>query len=439
MTVTINAPIQSVIDNDLCIACGACVSVCPEGVIKPAYSSKRGAHEVGIVDPSMCAPCEKPCGGVCPSIKPLAAMLAKEKTRLGRIVNVHVGFSRAFQFNGVSSSGGVIREICHHFLSRGVHVICLTEKRSAEKSSYEAGVLKKLNDLERMPGSIYHSISFLNALDALQNNAGPFLLVAIPCHLEGISNYIALHKPELAKKIVLKLGIICGWMYSDHGINNFADAHNIRAPVLDVKYRGEDKVGKLKLRTLSATLNYDRRNFETVRDMMIFRSSFSTDVNRQRCRLCQNHINIQSDISVGDAWLARKESQKQSIIVTRTTVGETLLQTLLQQDRIIIEKGSIADIEESQSKDLVYGCNAQRLAQLLDAKSMQIMDYGFESTIISVSGKDKLKYILEKIKRRLLRSGDYRSYRLFYTLTKVKPLLEFMLKRRRPCPPSITP
>jgi hypothetical protein len=164
--------------------------------------------------------------------------------------------------------------------------------------------------------------------------------------------------------------------------------------------------------------------------MMIFRSSFSTDVNRLRCRLCQNHINIQSDISVGDAWLARKDSQKLSIAVARTPAGEALLQSLRQQERIEIEVGSVADIEESQSKDLVYGYTAQRLACLIDAQHKQIMDYGFVSNPVTVTGKDKLKFKLEQIKRRLLRSGDYRAYRLLYTLTKIKPLLVFILKRK---------
>lgn len=428
MADTQQASIQKIIDNDLCIACGACLPVCPKNVIEPAYSSARGANEVRITDDSGCPSCPKPCGDVCPSIRPFATV-TKPLSRLGPIEQVYTGYSKEFQLNGISSSGGIIREICHHYLTRNINVICLTEERADGKSIYEARLMQQLSDLNHMPGSIYHSVSFFKALDLLQRHSGPFLLVAIPCHLEGINNYIATQQPQLANKIALKLGVICGWMYSDHGIANFADAHHLNEPLLDAKYRGEDKVGKLKLRTATKTHSYDRRHFDSARDMVIFRSSFSTDVNRLRCRLCQNHINIQSDISVGDAWLPRKGKQKLSIVVTRTAAGEALIQGLHQQQSINIELGSVADIEESQSKDLVYGTTAQKLAVMLQAQGKPIMDYRFEGQPVVPDRRDKLKLQLELIKRKLLRSGSYTAYRLFYALTKIKPLLSFIMKR----------
>src|SRR5690606_37960767 len=111
---------------------------------------------------------------------------------------------------------------------------------------------------------------------------------------------------ELSEKIALIAGIICGWMYSHHGIRAFSSYKNINQEIKDVRYRGEDKVGKLKIFTNDEVHTFDRRKFHSFKEILDYRASFSTDVNRLRCRLCQNHLNVTADIAVGDAWLARK-------------------------------------------------------------------------------------------------------------------------------------
>lgn len=423
------APIQDIIDNDLCIACGACVYVCPEQIVLPSYSEIRGAYEVRIVEAEACNTCTtKPCGDVCPSVSAITADNSP-LDRVGKIESVHIGHSIEFQHNGVSSSGGIVREICYDFIRKGVSVICLTESISGGKSTYEAGMLDDLKMLETMPGSIYHSVSFINAISILKEESGPFALVSIPCHLEGIVKYIQKYEPKLEEKIIFRLGIICGWMFSDHGLKNFVQSHNLESPILDAKYRGEDKVGLLKIKTSESVHKFDRRKFDTLNEMIAFRSSFSTDVNRLRCRLCQNHTNIQSDISIGDAWLSRKGKQKLSILVVRTSRGKKILDSLVNQSRIELEIGSEDDILESQGEDLVYGHTAQKLAKIMTAADKPAPNYPFSENSSAVMYKDRFKFGLERMKRELLQRGSYRTYRVLYTILKLKSVIGFILKR----------
>ncbi len=422
------APIQAIVDNDLCIACGACIPTCPKRVVTPAYSHYRGAQEVRITEPKACELCSGPCGDVCPSIRAFPDRHHRTP-RLGPITQVYTAHSRAFQHDGTSSSGGIIRELCHQFLSRGTGVISLLEEPGEGRSRYEAGLLRRVDELEKMPGSIYHSVSFHEAIPILRESEKPLVLVAIPCHLEGISKYIESQQPDLAEKIALRVGIICGWMYSDHALANFADAHAIREPVLDAKYRGEDKVGKLKIRTATQFMRFDRRRFQSTREMIAYRSSFSTDVNRLRCRLCQNHTNVQSDISVGDAWLARKSSQKLSLVVTRTRAGETAFDELKRSGRIEVEPGSVADIEESQSKNLVYGTVARRLSRHRARRNLPVVEYAFQESGSDPRGVVGARFWLERVKRGLIRKRRYRAYRTVYALSKPQHLLAFLVKR----------
>jgi ferredoxin len=64
----LNPEIRAVVDNDLCIACGACVSACPRSNLVPAFNDYRGANEVGFVAGADCTGCDAPCVPVCPSV-----------------------------------------------------------------------------------------------------------------------------------------------------------------------------------------------------------------------------------------------------------------------------------------------------------------------------------------------------------------------------------
>lgn len=432
------APIQAVLDHDLCIACGACVEVCPVSVVSPVFHPGRGAEEVAVTTPSACVDCAAPCGDVCPSIVTDFARLALEPDgvrRDGRVRSVLVAQAPGHCHNGVSSSGGVLRLLATAALEAGTPVLCLVAESTgpAERVRHEAGILRSLDELSRVPGSIYHSVSFTAAIPLLRALETPCLLIAIPCHLAGLLAYIDRYEPALRPKIGVTAGIICGWMYSHHALDAFAHFKGMSEPWTDAGYRGEDKVGRLKLIARSGVHSWSRREFGSLREMVDFRSSFATEANRLRCRVCEDHLNVLADISVGDAWLARTANSKSSVVVVRTQRGEALLAPHLASGRLLASEGSFGDLVESQSRDLIYATTASRLSAFLQdrGKSMPHFNYSDPIAPAGLGLRQQFLFGSEMLLRNLLRRRHYRIYRIGYMLTRMRMVLRFVIAQAR--------
>jgi coenzyme F420 hydrogenase subunit beta len=418
--------IPNVVESDQCIACGACIQACPGKSIVGSYSEQRGAHEVKVINTSECSDCSQQCNSVCPSLGFSFKDQFPEQhddiadPRLGPIKQVFTAYSPENQFNNISSSGGVVRAFIEHFIKQKKPVICLT----STKKGYRANSISELCDLENTPGSIYHGISFEDAIPLIRNAKSPCLLVAIPCVLEGLAKYIKNIEPDLDKNIALRVGLICGWMYSDHSWKSIQKLKKISGTVQDVTYRGEDKVGRLKIKTDKNSYSFSRRKFDSYREEIEYKASFSRVYNRLRCRLCENHINQLSDIAVGDAWLKKfpRNKDKVSIVVVRTELGMVEYSKLVENSTLISENAQVDDIIESQSDDLVYGRSAQKLNQFISSMGQRTPVFSFSDNEqrIDLSKSEQHQLKDELYWRAKVREGLYKLY-FFKIYTKTFP------------------
>jgi coenzyme F420 hydrogenase subunit beta len=441
---TVTQPlITRIVAHDLCIACGACVSACPYSNLRPVFSDRRGAEEVELVAAERCAGCAQPCDRVCPSIEVdflqnrealgrEGRLPGERPARDGWLKSIHVGWSPHFKDDGVSSSGGVIRALISHALDNATPVVCLA--RAPDAGGFAPRLLTRPEQLEEVPGSIYHSTSFVGAIDRIREAPSPVLLVAIPCQLAGILNYIAKEERELGKRIQLVCGIVCGWMYSFHSLHAFSTYKGIPPVNLGMTtYRGEDRIGKLKLGRGDSRIGFARRNFATLREAMDYRSSFSTDYNRLRCRLCEDHLNLGADVVAGDAWLPRCDKQKASLIGCRTERGQDAIVALEEAGLLKLEAGTFADFVESQSRNLVFGAAARTTNKVLRAKGVVTPSFRFSDgdEQVGVGLGAALSVNTEMIRRRVVRAGHYRLYWWYYVLRRWRMTVSSLWKMLR--------
>jgi len=430
--------IFEVIDNDLCIACGACIEACIFTNISPSYSEKRGAHEVRIDDSTKCLECHMPCDAPCPSIRVdfrntvsqrnVKGVKVEFSKRGGGIKSTYLAYSSEHRNGGISSSGGVIREMICHQLELGTPVVCLAV--DPDDGQLKARLLTELSEIKYVPGSIYNSISFVGAIDCLRKATKPVMLVSIPCHLAGVKQYIREVEPKLQNKIDVVCGIVCGWMYSDHSIKAFTEFKNIQGDVTSISYRGSDRVGQLQLTVDEKVHSFARKNFSTFNEAIDYQSAFSTDYNRLRCRLCEDHLNQSADLIAGDAWLQRTIKDKVSILGIRTEKGNDLILEMIKTKRLGVEEGSFEDFIESQSANLVYNFEARKMSTSLRQKGKLVPEFMFDDWCeeINVSIVDNLNLLMEFLRRALIREKKYRTYRWFYIIRRYRVLLGFIKK-----------
>ncbi len=428
--------ISRVIADDQCIACGACLSASPPENVRSTFNRHRGAFEAEIIMPERCDGCDKPCDSVCPSIEidfvKARAVINRgnsddsNPSRDGWIRSVQLGWSANYRDDGVSSSGGVLRAMVANSLKLNRPVVCLAI--DPEDDKLKPRLLTGIEDLKFVPGSIYHSTSFVGAIDLIRMTERPVMLVAIPCQLAGILQYISTCEKNLSKNIEVVAGLVCGWMFSHHSLSAFAQYKKISEPIVDARYRGGDRVGKLKLITPNRELLFDRRDFKSAQERIDYRSSFSTDYNRLRCRGCEDHLNMLADVAVGDAWLGRTSTKKISVLVARTSIGENMVRELENSGQINLEPSSFDDLIESQSRNLVFDTVARKINQQLKEVGKNSPKYTFKDSdeFVSVSLLARLQFNVEIFFRGIVRKKHFKLYRVLMVARHPMLLLRFL-------------
>lgn len=367
MNGTRDADLGAVIAGRWCIGCGACTAA--DASLSLELSARNRIYEPD-------GPGNAAAHAVCPALKvdyealhawrfPGAAVGAH-----GVIERVLLAQSADAERNRKSSSGGLIKELLHGLLARadidGAIVL------AAQGGLHFAPVLiRDAAAIDALPGSVYHSVPWDAVFKLLRENDGRYVVVGIPCQLEGLYSYIHLQAPALKSRVAFTIGIICGWQYTHRALDAMRDFKHIEAPISAISYRGDGPVGPLAIDCEDGrALRINRR---TDLDYMV---AFDRSFNINRCHVCVNHVNWLADIAVGDAWMARTAATRHgvSIVVARSAQAGALLDTLASARRLLTAPASPDDIIESQSRSLVFGDAAYAYREFLRDEARFVPD-----------------------------------------------------------------
>lgn len=351
--------LSGVLDQDLCIACGACVQVDDslelhlhpdKQIFEPIHASNADAASV--------------CPAVQVDFDTLHGELfpGQEVGPYGVVESVWLAQSRDVDRNMKASSGGMIKELLLALLTEDDCAGVLALDRG-EGLQYRPRIITDPDEIDQMPGSIYHNLPKDDVIPLLREATGKVVMVGIPCEFEGTFQYITKFEPELRDKIHTTIGLLCGWQYNYHALRAICEFKGIDYDELtDVTYRGGGPVGKLQLHIGDEAHSVGRRVDYS------YQVAFDRTFNTARCHLCINHANFLADIVVGDAWLPSTVSTRTgiSLVIMRTAAGERLLRDLGDRGRLIATEVTTAEIEESQTHRIAMGDFAYEYANFLD-------------------------------------------------------------------------
>ena len=341
--------LSGVISSGMCIGCGACEMA--DGSVRVALNPRSLVYE-----PT--SPGGAAAAAVCPAVSVDYAGLqswlfpGSEAGPFGVVRSVHLAQSTDIDRNTKASSGGLIKEVLRSMLRNGEidGVIALDHVDGIE---FAARLVTDPEDVDTLPGSIYHNLRQTPALQLLRDTPGRLAVVAIPCQLEGMYSWIRTNAPELREKVVLTVGLLCGWQYSHHSINAMGEYLGFDpAEIADISYRGGGPVGKL-----TVTMRDGREHSASRRVDFGYQVAFDRHFNTTRCHVCVNHGNFLADLVVGDAWLPSTVFTKTgiSLVVCRTERAESVLAGLVSAGACVSVRVTEDEIRESQTDRVVYG------------------------------------------------------------------------------------
>lgn len=398
--------LRSVIDSGYCIGCGACVAV--------GESVQLGLNkERQIIEPLTEG--GRYAASVCPSIEvnyPLIEeyLFGKSATGpLGVVDSIFLAQSTNEGRNNLASSGGLIKEAVGHLLESGVvdGVIAIKHDKGLD---YTAQMLVDSSRIDELPGSIYHNISYADVFKILLETDKKVALVALPCQLEGVYNFITKIKPELKEKVVFTVGLLCAWQYTRHSINAIAKYSGFEPKeITNVAYRGGGPIGKLRIE-----LNNRPTEIIDRRSNINYQVAFDRSFNTPRCALCINHTNYFADLVVGDSWMQSTRFSKTgiSIAIARSPLAGSLLKEMEQSNRLVLYQVTEDEVIESEGEALVYGSFAYSLMQWMDRNGYyapKLRAANFESERKIADREVEMYFKAMQHKRQLLARGRYRE------------------------------
>lgn len=210
---------SEVIDQGLCVACGACLGLCPHLLF----------YDGQVAAPDPCGRVEGRCVDVCPQMphpdpeahrrELLAGRGLVAEPPLGGVVKAWQGRATAADLAGRVQYGGVVSALTALALERGlIGEAVLTQ--AGQRGAPEGVRVRDRQGVLDCAGSVYAAAGSLMALNqALAEPADePLGVVALPCQSLGVAAMIAHPNYPAAKRVKLVIGLFCTLNLSARGL-----------------------------------------------------------------------------------------------------------------------------------------------------------------------------------------------------------------------------
>ncbi|NLE44135.1 MAG: coenzyme F420 hydrogenase [Chloroflexi bacterium] len=332
---------SSVIQPGLCTHCGTCVGL--------------SAGTLEMHDTTW-GPIPSPTSGVDINLSPLAStacpglgvnypelydyVFGELPTNwlIGCYRELYVGYSSVPEIRRRGASGGVITQTLIYLLTHGLVDGAVVVRQGYPRPWLaEPFIARSQEEIAAASQSVYVPVPVNALLGQIESFEGRLAYVGLPDQVAALRRLQQSGHPG-ANKIEYILGPYVGTTMYISSIESYLRSNGIRdiGEVTELRYREGAWPGYLHIRTRSGrVLRAEKFYYNYLIPFHITRSTL----------LSVDFTNELTDISVGDAWHPRYESQGQgfSIVIARTAKGAQLLHCLNEQGLVHLEGISLDD------------------------------------------------------------------------------------------------
>jgi coenzyme F420 hydrogenase subunit beta len=323
--------VKKVIKRDLCCGCGLCVGVCSKNALK--IENGRVTLTANADDCIHCGLCEQCC----------PAYGYEIGNHLGNLDNAYETYSCDEQVLENSASAGTITQILRTYIRNkwADYVLVVMNSDSIEGELTESFLV---NDEERIieaQQSKYIQASIGHAVRYLVENDVKTVVVGTPCQMYGLTMAMK-HLKMLNDRIVLRIGVFCGYTYRQECISALAATMNVKKQDID-HIKGWRDGG------MPGNFSVVLKNGET--KSIPFHIEHSVDVTyyaQNRCKLCKDCFCEYADIVAGD--IGRGWSDRKTFVLTRTQKGTNVVEQCSELGMIRAKVLSQEEIDGTNTK-----------------------------------------------------------------------------------------
>jgi coenzyme F420 hydrogenase subunit beta len=346
--------ITRVVKEDLCIGCGLCAAICPQGNLAMTWN-RFGEYNASEIKPCAtdCGLCQKVCpfGGLEEDESTIGEQLygavpgIQHRSETGYYLAAYVGHSE--KHRPTSASGGVATWLLEELLSNSIvdHVICVAPTGDPERL-FEFKVFSTPNEVRTGAGSAYYPIEMSAAIREVLETPGRYAIVGLPCFIKAV-RLAQRSSAKLRERIVVTVGLVCGQMKSKHFTDYVAALAGVQGEVTAVRYRGKspDQPASNFHYVFTAADGEEQRIFWNEGISEAWTNRWFTPA---ACNYCDDIFAECADVACMDAWLPEysSDSRGTSLVLVRSP---TIRDIIEQGQGIDLKPISIERVVQSQA------------------------------------------------------------------------------------------
>lgn len=314
--------------TNTCCGCGACSIMCPTNAIEIKRDEKGFLKS--FIDQEKCIRCKK-CKTVCPFSANKAVDIDKDRH------NLYMLKSLDKKILNTTASGGAGYEISEALSIAGYDVVgCIydKEKREAVHRIAKAGDLNSLNVFK---GSKYLQSSTDEAFNDVINDTNKAVVFGTPCQIAGID---LLLKSKNRREDYILVDLICHGVPSQNLWSKYIKEGSEKygyGESPDVKFRDKSK----GWRVMHMNIEGESKKYvkKDVKDLL-YRFFLLGNCYMEACYECNFRTSSSADIRIGDYWGPRYKDDKEgvSMVIAMTEAGENLLGILKKDNKIELDQ-----------------------------------------------------------------------------------------------------
>ena len=360
--------INKTLEANLCTGCGICEGACPFGAIATEVKDGNFRPHIDADKCTNCGRCVKACPGLGVNFNALADKYQSDADNydkmVGRYENCYIGYSSDHEIRYHSASGGMISQFLIWLLENNrIDGAVVTKFDQRNPLLVRTFIATTREEIISARSSKYSPVSLNNAAKDIKSAPGSrYVVVGLPCHIEGMRKLMELDK-QLRDKIIGLFGIYCSCGRSFYLTEHVFKERKIDPTKLKYfQYRDEGCLGSLVAALPESEKNTIRvinSNSESVlyKDSVLYKEHYQSYYHPlrsffipRRCLFCIDHYAELSDISFGDIHINPYSDDKIGInsIIVKNKYWDKLLKECEEAGAIHIEDIPFKTISDSQ-------------------------------------------------------------------------------------------
>ncbi|WP_215229187.1 Coenzyme F420 hydrogenase/dehydrogenase, beta subunit C-terminal domain [Erythrobacter sp. 3-20A1M] len=258
------------------------------------------------------------------------------------------GFATDPEVRHRGSSGGAISALAIHALKSGlVERVLHVAPDPARPTRNLITISDTPEDVLAGSGSRYAASSPLERIEDHLSGGRPTVFIGKPCDVSALRR-LARKDERVDHVFPIKLSFFCGGLPSHAGADRITRAMGLDPErLVHFRYRGEGWPGLTVARD-------DQGNS----GKMLYEDSWGGHLSKEvqfRCKICPDAVGGTADIACADAWYGGEsgypqfeEADGRSLIMSRTAVGDALLDAVVQAGAMEVSSLPVGEIDLMQ-------------------------------------------------------------------------------------------